>query len=250
MDKINFYTNRINTEDGIIDLQVAENMCNTFLYPEFLLSNYSKISSIIDDEIENVLDVGCGAGPFGVFFAMRGKKVVAIDINPIAIECCKENVKRYDLQNFMEVKRVGIEDYKCKNRFDMIVCNPPYGDNSYMRKELSKDIKNIQKKISNDIFDAEVEDYLTNCWKDSLGRDMMDYIFARAKELLNPNGKILIICGNDFIDSKQYMINKADKVDCISLIYHDSVKKNICIKDGNMSYIGEKIFNILTFECN
>ena len=49
--------------------------------------------NIDNDTIHNVLNVGCGAGPFCVFFRIQGKSVYGIDINPIAIECLKQNIK-------------------------------------------------------------------------------------------------------------------------------------------------------------
>lgn len=71
--KSNFYINSMETEDGDMELYVSDNMCNTFVYPEFLLSNYSNIKCIDDESIVRVLDVGCGAGPFSIFWENEGK---------------------------------------------------------------------------------------------------------------------------------------------------------------------------------
>lgn len=248
MKKIDFYINSIDTEDGVFDLKVAENMCNTFLYPEFLLKKYSQIKCIDDKAIKRVLDVGCGAGPLSVFFAKKGKMVEAIDINPIAIECCKVNILENNLQELMTVRKVGIEEYKSTEKYDMIVCNPPYGDDSYMRKNMSSNLEVIIRKMNKNIFDAEVDDFLTNCWKDKNGKDMVDYILEKSNELLNSKGYILLVCGNDFIDSKKYMTDKVVRYSDIEIKYQESFRENICLVDGEEKYSCEKIYNILVFQ--
>lgn len=55
---IEYYRHCINTDVGSIEMIVADNMCNTFVYPEFLLKRYSTIDCIDNHRINNVLDVG------------------------------------------------------------------------------------------------------------------------------------------------------------------------------------------------
>ncbi len=47
----------------------------------------------------NYLEMGCGAGPNLVWLAQKGIKISGIDISPVALEVCKENLKRFDLDD-------------------------------------------------------------------------------------------------------------------------------------------------------
>lgn len=246
--KSDFYINSMVTEDGDIELYVSENMCNTFIYPEFLLSNYSNIKCIDDKSIERVLDVGCGAGPFSVFWGKRGKIVNAIDINPIAIECCNKNIEMYSLQDNVVAMNIGINEYVSVQRYDLVVCNPPYGDDTYKRKNLASQSDKIYRKINSNVFDAEVDDFLTNCWRDLYGKDVVDYIFEKSNDLLNPTGKILLVCGDDFIDGLEYMIKKLDNYNNIDLLFCQKYKKHLCIVDSGETYECDKIYNIIVFQ--
>ena len=85
------------------------------------------------------LDVGTGSGVFAVWAARRGCRVVAIDINPRAIQFAKRNASRngvrvvdssanlvdgsifFDLRAFDETLVEGTS-----TRFDFIFLNPPY----------------------------------------------------------------------------------------------------------------------------
>lgn len=245
--KSNFYINSMETEDGDMELYVSDNMCNTFVYPEFLLSNYSNIKCIDDESIVRVLDVGCGAGPFSIFLGKRGKSVDAIDINPIAIECCNMNIKMHSLQNNVVVMNKGINEYVSEQPYDLVVCNPPYGDDTYKRKNLALKYDKISEKMKSNVFDAEVDDFLTNCWKDSYGKDVVDYIFEKSNNLLNTNGKILLVCGDDFIDGSDYMLKKLDKYKNITVLFCEKYEKHLCIEDNGEKYECDKIYNIIVF---
>ena len=246
--KIDFYKNSLTTENGQLELYVADNICNTFVYPEFLLKNYTRLSGIDDTEIQSVLDVGCGAGPFCIFWGLLGKKVVGIDINPIAVECSRKNVIKYLLQDKVSIVQAGIESFSCEEKFDMIVCNPAIGDDSYMRKNLSSEYAKMNSKISNNIIDAEVEDFLTNCWKDANGKDMMDHIFEKAGELLRPYGKILIICGDDSVDGASFICSKITAYPTLSVYKKEKYIEHLRLEDSGEVYECDKSYNILCFE--
>ena len=141
--EIKHFNNVLSTDEGNIGLIVADNICSTFVYPEFLLRHYSQLKCINDDCIRDILDVGCGAGPFGVYLGLHGKRVDGIDINPIAVECCRLNIEKYNLGNNVSVMLAGIQDFSSNIKYDLIICNPPLGHDSYMRKEVSFDYYRI-----------------------------------------------------------------------------------------------------------
>lgn len=60
------------------------------------------------DEINTILDIGCGPGHFVVKFLEQGKKVTALDVAPSMIEITKKRVQSMGKEN--EVKFI-LEDY-------------------------------------------------------------------------------------------------------------------------------------------
>ena len=246
--EIEYYINTINTSLGVLELYVADNMCNTFIYPEFLLKRYSSIPCLDDPGIINVLDVGCGAGPFCIFWGKLGKRVVGIDINPIAIECSKRNIEKYSLQDKVIVRQEGIESFQSDILFDLIVCNPPIGDDSFMRKNISSEYNRLNDKIRRNIIDAEVEDFLTNCWKNSDGKDVIDYIFERAGSLLRQQGKIVFVCGDDFVEGDSLICDKASVYSSFKVMLKQKISEHLRIEDSGEIFECDKKYNLLLFE--
>lgn len=72
---------------------------------------------------EKILEIGCGSGVVSVHCAKNGCMVTAVDINPSAVECTKENA---------QLNGVGIDVRESDlfqnvpERFDTIVFNLPY----------------------------------------------------------------------------------------------------------------------------
>jgi methylase of polypeptide subunit release factors len=76
---------------------------------------------------ERVLDVFAGSGAFGVNAGLnRAKRVVCVDIDPLATTCARKNVRLNDLQSNAEVRQGTVR--KCvspEETFDLIIANPP-----------------------------------------------------------------------------------------------------------------------------
>lgn len=74
-----------------------------------------------------VLDIGTGSGVLAISTALAGaREVVAVDINPAAVESAKYNVERHGVQDIVRVKLGDMFGPVAGERFDLIVCNPPY----------------------------------------------------------------------------------------------------------------------------
>ena len=69
--------------DYVFDLydEVYEPAEDTFLFAENLYVS----------EGERVLDLGTGCGMLGILAARKANEVVAVDLNPYAVRCAKEN---------------------------------------------------------------------------------------------------------------------------------------------------------------
>jgi release factor glutamine methyltransferase len=78
-------------------------------------------------EGEQILDIGTGCGMLGILAAKRAARVVAIDLNPHAIRCAKENSVLNNIQCKMFFVQTSLFKALNKNAvFDLILFNAPY----------------------------------------------------------------------------------------------------------------------------
>jgi len=71
-----------------------------------------------------VLDVGSGSGILAMFAAKSAKEVVAVDINPAAVECTKENAEKNEIENLKVLESDLFQNVEGK--YDIIIFNAPY----------------------------------------------------------------------------------------------------------------------------
>lgn len=70
-----------------------------------------------------VADLGCGLGANTIFLAEQVKKVIAVDLDEIKIECAKHNAKVYELNNKIEF-RVGDANDNIDTNIDAFFLDP------------------------------------------------------------------------------------------------------------------------------
>jgi len=73
-----------------------------------------------------VLELGTGSGIVAIFAADFAEEVIAIDINPHAVECATLNVKAHDLSSKITVRESDLFDNIKGEKFDVILFNPPF----------------------------------------------------------------------------------------------------------------------------
>ena len=78
-------------------------------------------------EGQNFLEVGTGCGAIAIKAALNGRNVIAIDINPAAVDNAKENVIRHNVQDKVDIREGNLFDcIREEERFDMIFFNIPF----------------------------------------------------------------------------------------------------------------------------
>jgi len=83
--------------------------------------------------IKNVLEVGAGSGIISLMIAQRTSPVVKIDAVEIergAAEQAVENILQSPWPSRIVVHPVAIQDFFPPELYDMIICNPPFFNNS------------------------------------------------------------------------------------------------------------------------
>jgi tRNA (guanine37-N1)-methyltransferase len=94
-----------------------------------LTSERKRIREITDDG-EKILDMFCGVGPFSIVIASRNKvDITAVDINDVAIDYLKENIRLNKLQGKIhpicgDINKVASEQLEGE-KFDRLIMNLP-----------------------------------------------------------------------------------------------------------------------------
>jgi len=117
---------------------------------------------------QRVLDMGTGSGVNAVLAARQGAQVVAVDINPRAVEATAANVERNGVAALVEVRHSDVFSH-VEGAFDLIVFDPPF------RWFRPRDL---------------VETAMTDERYQALTR-----FFRQARRHLSPDGRMLIFFG-------------------------------------------------------
>lgn len=72
-----------------------------------------------------VLDMGTGSGVNAVLAAAAGAEVVAVDVNPAAVQAARANAVRNHVAELIDVRLSDVFS-DVKGRFDLIVFDPPF----------------------------------------------------------------------------------------------------------------------------
>ena len=75
--------------------------------------------------VRTVLDLGCGGGVQALLAARHADRVVGVDLNPRAVAFARFNARLNEVTN-AEFRQGDLFDPVRGERFDLLVCNPPY----------------------------------------------------------------------------------------------------------------------------
>jgi len=124
-------------------------------------------------ENETVLDLGTGCGILGILAAEKASTVVAVDVNPYAVRCAKENAKLNNVQNrIYHVQSDLLTPLSKSFKFDVVLFNAPY---------LPAD-------------ENETESWIGRAWAGgATGRQVIDRFIAEAPNHLKQTGRVLLM---------------------------------------------------------
>lgn len=217
------------TNQKLYQLKVDRLCCNKFGLAELFVKLHSKLSLPPPHEI---LDVGCGAGPLGIYFADQFRcNVVGVELNPIACACCRENLEALDLTSHFRLVHDDFRKFEISSgstMFDLIVSVPPI--DPYVSSET------VQHYAGQDfqIMDPRSFAFLTNSWHDENYNDLLDLIFRYGQTHLREDGRIVItFCTIDCKDPT-YVTRKAEyyRYTCVEQIEKTITAESVGIGDN------------------
>jgi release factor glutamine methyltransferase len=113
------YPKKVHFGDHIflVDEHVYEPAEDTFLIAEKMRVK----------EDDTVLDMGTGCGILAVLAAEKAKSVVAVDVNPYALQCAAKNAESNGVKERIEFRRGDLfQPIKQNESFSLILFNAPY----------------------------------------------------------------------------------------------------------------------------
>lgn len=156
---------RVHFEDQPFDIcnDVYEPAEDTFLFAENLCVKKG----------EDVLDLGTGCGILGVLAARKANFVLAVDLNPHAIRCAKQNSVLNNANNNMAFVQTDLfSALNDRTAFDLVLFNAPYLPSE----------------------DHEDTSWIKQAWAGGLnGRQVVDRFINQVSLHLKPEGRVLLM---------------------------------------------------------
>jgi release factor glutamine methyltransferase len=120
-----------------------------------------------------VLDVGTGCGILGIIAAKKVDRVVAVDLNPYALRCAKQNSVLNEVNRKMAFVQADLlTTLNEKAKFDLILFNAPY-------------LPATEK---------EAETWIGRSWAGGTdGRQVIDRFISQVKPCLKSSGRVLLM---------------------------------------------------------
>ena len=157
-----------------------------------------------------VLDLGSGSGCIGLSLIdeIKNSSLLSVDICKQSLEILNKNANRLNLMNKLQCAQINwfentwIENIKkitkneklfSKNKFDIIVCNPPYIKSPDIEK-LQTEVKNYDPLVS---LDGGID-----------GCDSYRAIFKDLRELLALDGLCFFEIGYDLLDNIKIILKE------------------------------------------
>lgn len=92
---------------------------------------------------QQILDIGTGTGLVAIMLAQRSTsdtQIIALEIEPSAYQQALENAEQSPWNNKLTVLNCDLMQFKPLQKFDLIVSNPPYFDDSLASRSSERDL--------------------------------------------------------------------------------------------------------------
>ncbi|KAM9349751.1 trimethylguanosine synthase [Symphorus nematophorus] len=98
-----------------------------------------------------IIDAFCGVGGNAIQFALTGKRVLAIDIDPVRLDLARHNATVYGIADRIDFLQGDFLQLAPRLRGDVVFLSPPWGGPDYLTAEVF-DIKTMMEPDTFEIF--------------------------------------------------------------------------------------------------
>ncbi|GAA4736643.1 HemK2/MTQ2 family protein methyltransferase [Flavisolibacter ginsenosidimutans] len=162
-------------------------------HPGFFFSTKFLLNYLLRLSLTNksFLELGAGSGLISISAAQKGARVVATDINPIAVAGLKKNKRMNEVE--LDIIESNLFEKIPQQRFDVIAVNPPY----YKKNP------------------ASVKDYAWHCGENG---EFFQTFFAGLSNYVHPTSQVLMVvcdgCDREMI--KQLASKNSFRLHCVA----------------------------------
>ena len=186
-----------------------------------------------------ILDIGTGTGVLSLMIAqITEAKITAIEIEDNAFLQASENVEASNWKDRIEVLKGDVNEYanKTDQKFDLIISNPPFFQNSYKSDKNSKNLARHNESLS--------LAHLANCVNRLLTSNGLFWVLLPSFEAQTlceelANYQLYLdqsICIKNYIGDEKV----SRVVNCFSRLEKEPQKKEIAIyQDKNREYTSD-----------
>jgi release factor glutamine methyltransferase len=199
---------------------------NFFVNPDTLIPRpetelmVEKLVKIFKEKKISILDIGTGSGCIiiSLLIELKNCEGIGIDISKKALKIAKKNSKKHAMDNKIKFLNKSL-DSKFKQKFDLVVSNPPYIKSSEI-KNLKDDIKRYEPLLALD--------------GGNDGLDLIKKVIYKTKYILKDKGMLALEIGNEqFKKVSEILIKKNFKIEHIIKDYKDNIRCIISTYIGN-----------------
>ena len=161
-NSVSFYSEEFYIKEGALIPRPE-----TELLIDEIMTNISDINSTI-----TIAEVGIGSGIISIILAKKlpNAKIIAVDISQDALDIAKINIKRFNLQDRIEL-RLGSLLEPISEDINYLVSNPPYIENNLKLES------NLDYEPQNALFGGEVGDEII--------KQLLDEVLKRKIDLFS-----------------------------------------------------------------
>jgi tRNA1Val (adenine37-N6)-methyltransferase len=103
------------------------------------------------NDAKQILDIGTGSGVIALMLAQRTNEQThldAIEIDTLAYEEAKENIEASPWREKIKIHLCAVQDFRVHKRYDLIVSNPPYFQNSFKPPDAKRVVARHTENLS------------------------------------------------------------------------------------------------------
>ena len=110
-----------------------------------LLGAWAKVNNA-----KHILDIGTGTGLIALMLAQRNSnaRIDALEIDKSASKQASQNFENSNWKNSLSIINNAVQNYNPENKYDCIVSNPPFFENSYSAKGKERNIARQTESLS------------------------------------------------------------------------------------------------------
>ncbi len=163
---------------------------------EFLLDR--ALALVVPENLQKgaLLDLCCGSGVIAAVLAKEtGKRIIAADISPVALEVTRSNLLRHGLLGRVALVEADLfSAFRMRRDFSLIVSNPPYVSRFDVENTLEPEVAKHEPRLALD--------------GGNMGMDFILKIRQEAPKRICPGGQLFMEIGADQGDTARFLFTE------------------------------------------